>query len=445
MYHSHTVLWGKRLAICFFIGMLLAAGWSSGSKSSFALERDMELLDQDKQAASNKKRSADGPWAAFVRQGQLWINIAGKETRLIRESTVSRPRWSHDGSQIAYTLHDKECWVYQLHTKRALKLSDDARSYQWSPTKNVLAVQEGKLLNLYDGTSNGDSVQLKPVISGVGNYSWQPGGERFLVSSQAALLPSGWTQVQLYSVPEDAKMDSGKVQLLYTLPAQEDDFFAVGTSIFKWSPDQEWVAFYAVPTASLSADGNTLCMLSRDGKRFYTLNMMLKEPNWFQWSRAKTPLQLANIAGGGRMTVENKHLVVNTAPASQGKNNTPEGYADRDLAWVDDSRIVVSRSKETEWSEDESKRPLPRLVIQNMDGPMSHALTSPPSGWGDFYPYVDDAWDRLTWVRTDRKQAQVWESEVAGTHHRLMIRQLDVPESYYERWDWSEVLDWHST
>lgn len=392
-------------------------------------------------AGTRSNRNGQEPWAAFIRQGELWVKINGQESRLIREKSVARPRWSADGTMLAYTLREKECWIYQLKSKRALKLSDQSQSYQWSPARNELAIQEGKLLSVYDGSMIEDSVQLKPVISGVGNYSWKPDGRGFLISTQAELLPSGWTQVQLYDVPADAELQPSKVKLLFTLPAQDEEFFAIGTSPFKWSSNQQWISFVATPTASLSADGNTLCMLSRDGKRFYTLDSMLNAFNWFKW--APSTERLANIAGSGRMATLNKKLAIHTAPVSDSKVLTPAGFADRDLAWIDNDRLVVARSKEEAWNEDEGKRPMPKLMEQGIAGQNARTLSDPPPKWGDFFPYVNPDATKLTWIRTDRKRADVWIRELAEGPAKVFIKHIDMPASYYDRWDWSDVLSWY--
>ena len=68
------------------------------------------------------------------------------------------------------------------------------------------------------------NTDFENVSAGVGDYAWYPDGEKFLVSSEAYLLPTGWTGAQLYEVQKDAHMNPHKMKHLYALPNEHDDF-----------------------------------------------------------------------------------------------------------------------------------------------------------------------------------------------------------------------------
>lgn len=178
----------------------------------------------------------------------------------------------------------------------------------------------------------------------MGDYAWYPDGKNFLVSSEAHLFPTGWTGAQLYEVQKDAHMNPHKMKHLYALPNEHDDFLALVASGFKWSPDQKWISFLAVPTASWSADSNTLCLVRADGSRFEIVDQMLLNTEWFKWAPSKNIL--AYIEGSGRVALENKHLKIKELPALQQQTFTPKGYVDWDFTWKNDNVIIVSRAKE---------------------------------------------------------------------------------------------------
>ncbi|NOV01068.1 TolB family protein [Paenibacillus planticolens] len=377
--------------------------------------------------------------AAFVRGDNLWLKKDGQEMRLTESKKVSSPKWSSDGKFIAYSLGEgqHEIWVYSLETKQHYLVYPGGDRFWWSPTKNYLAFKLDGVLN----TAKVDRDKVEPfknVALGVDNYSWLPDGSGFLVSSPAQLRPSGWTNVELYTVPADANMDRSKIKPFYTLPSESSRFFAVGTSLFKWSNDKKWISFTANPTASLSADGNVLCVLSSDGNHFQQLDNMLHYPQWFGWAPVKS--RLAYIEGEGRMAVQNKHLKLKDLPAMKPASYTPQGYADRDFTWENDRMIIVSRSKElsgdTVW-------PLPALFQVSISNKEQKQLTNPPEKNGDFGPYMLRKNNRLTWIRSDGKHADVWSSNPDGSYAEIGIKDLDIGIPYYGWSDWSTVLAWY--
>ncbi|MZQ82229.1 translocation protein TolB [Paenibacillus sp. 5J-6] len=379
--------------------------------------------------------------AAFVRGGDLWIKKEDKELQITLNQKVSEPKWSSDGKFIAYSLalgeQQHEIWVYSLEMKKHNRVYPGGDNFQWAPGRNDLAFKIDGVLNIARVTR--EKVEpFKNVTLGVDNYSWLPDGSGFLVSSPAQLRPSGWTNVELYMVPSDAKMDPAKSKHFYTLPTESPSFFAVGTSIFKWSNDKKWISFTANPTASLSADGNALCVLSADGNQFQQMENMLHYPQWFAWSPTKA--RLAYIAGEGRMAVQNKHLKLKDLPAMKPASFTPLGFADRDFTWENDRMIIVSRSKE---SKEDGDWPLPALYQVSISNKEQRQLTHPPEQSGDFGPYILRKSNKLTWIRSDGKHAEVWNSNPDGSYAEICISQLDVGVPYYGWSNWSTVLAWY--
>ncbi|EMA6341735.1 PD40 domain-containing protein [Bacillus cytotoxicus] len=375
---------------------------------------------------------------AFIRDHNLWVKINGKETQVTNGEYITKPKWSHDGRWIAYA-KGKEQNLLELYRikdgKKIVPSQTEARNYQWSPTDNIIAFKFTKTLNIFDAEKK--NATFENVSSGTGDYAWYPDGKRFLVSSEAQLLPTGWTGAQLYKVQKEAQLNPKKIKHLYSLPSMQEDFFAYVASKFTWSPNRKWIAFLAVPTASWSADSNTLCLLKADGRDFTKIDQMLLNSSWIQWAPSKNTL--AYIEGSGRFAVKNKHLKVKELPALQQETFTPKGYVDWDFTWHNNELITLSRAKEMNWENEEEKRALPSLYQVNIETNQQRQITIPPQKYGDYHPvYIRN--HKLTWMRSNRKKAEMWLANEDGSAAKKWVKNIDVPQSYYEKWDWEEVI-----
>ena len=376
---------------------------------------------------------------AFIRHHNLWIKVDGKEKQLTKGENITGPKWSHDGEWLAYVKGKKQniLELYRLKDgKKVTPFHSEASNYQWSPTENIIAFIFTGTLNTFDVEKK--NTDFENVSAGVGDYAWYPDGKKFFVSSEAHLLPTGWTGAQLYEVQKDAHMNPHKMKHLYALPNEHDDFLALVASGFQWSPDQKWISFLAVPTASWSADSNTLCLVRADGSRFEKVDQMLVNTQWFKWAPANNIL--AYIEGSGRVALENKHLKVKELPALQQNTFTPKGYVDWDFTWKNDNVIIVSRAKEAGIETPPEKRPLPSLYEIDSTSDEQHRITKPPHRQGDYHPLFMNKSNQLIWIRSDRKKADVWLAHKDGKHEMKWIENIDVPEWYYEKWNWENVI-----
>ncbi|MEC2917784.1 eIF2A-related protein [Bacillus tropicus] len=376
---------------------------------------------------------------AFIRHHDLWIKVDGKEKQLTKGEYITGPKWSHDGEWLAYVKGKKQgsLELYRLKDgKKVTPFHSEASNYQWSPTENIIAFIFTGTLHTFDVEKK--NTDFEDVSAGVGDYAWYPDGKKFFVSSEAHLLPTGWTGAQLYEVQKDAHMNPHKMQHLYALPNEHDDFLALVASGFQWSPDQKWISFLAVPTASWSADSNTLCLVRADGSRFEKIDQMLLNTQWFKWAPANNIL--AYIEGSGRVALENKHLKVKELPALQQNTFTPKGYVDWDFTWKNDNVIIVSRAKEAGIETPPEKRPLPSLYEIDRTSDKQYQITKPPHKQGDYHPIFMKKSNQLIWVRSDRKKANVWIVNSDGKQEKKWIENIDVPEWYYEKWNWENVI-----
>lgn len=376
---------------------------------------------------------------AFIRHHNLWIKVDGKEKRLTKGENITGPKWSHDGEWLAYVKGEKQniLELYRLKDgKKVTPFYSEASNYQWSPTENIIAFIFTGTLNTFDVEKK--NADFENVSAGVGDYAWYPDGKNFLVSSEAHLLPTGWTGAQLYEVQKDAHMNPHKMKHLYALPNEHDDFLALVASGFKWSPDQKWISFLAVPTASWSADSNTLCLVRADGSRFEIVDQMLLNTEWFKWAPSKNIL--AYIEGSGRVALENKHLKIKELPVLQRQTFTPKGYVDWDFTWKNNNVIIVSRAKEGGFETLPEKRPFPSLYEINSTSDKQYQITKSSNKQGDYHPIFMKKSNQLIWIRSDRKKADIWIAHSDGKHEKKWIENVDVPEWHYEKWNWENVI-----
>lgn len=372
--------------------------------------------------------------AAFIRNDELLLKIRDKEIKITDADYVRYPKWSYDGSWVAYLKGAKEgdifdLWLYNLKTNTHVKVKENVETnFQWSPSENIISFQVAKNLFVLN------TVQLSritPVAENIENFSWLPAGNGLLISTKRNLkLNSDIILSKLIL----RKNEKPVINHFYTIKVDKKEIL-VSTSEFKWSNDKKWISFLIVPTASLSADGNTLAVLSTNGKTFNRVDEMLNEEAWFQWAPFNS--LLGYISGTRREATITKKLKVLNSPSMENSKYTPIGYVDRDLTWQNNRTIYVSRSKESgEGALD--RRPLPSLYKVSLSDNKQIQVTAPPRMYGDFRPQIVK--NNLIWIRTDRKNANVLLSPTYKMNERVWINNISLGSSYYEKWSWDEVF-----
>ena len=383
--------------------------------------------------------SAEAPLtAAFIRDHQLWIKDGDKEMQLTKDRYVYSPKWSYDGRFIAYIDGDEhgeksDLFIYDTKNKESYQpyLRVVTSDFKWSPIKNQLAYNEQGLLNVTK-IKNGRPQGFENVSLGVSGFEWFPNGKEFIVSSQSCLLPTGWGPVPLYRIPVDANLNEDKMKHFYTIQTKEPDLFAITADYFKWSSDGKWVSFLAVPTASWSADSNTLCVLSSQGKHFQAVGKMLEYKDWMKW--APSVNQLAYISGEGRFFVENKKTTIADMPASnQQKVFTPEGYVDLDLQWYSKDKVIVARSKENkQWQEGPVPAMFTALYAIHIRTEEQKQITFPKNNELDKEPQVVSSY--LTWFRKkDREhKGDVWVKYGLDGQEHIWLKNVDSAPVFFK-------------
>ncbi|MCM3717563.1 TolB family protein [Fictibacillus phosphorivorans] len=384
-------------------------------------------------------KAAEGK-AAFIREDGLWLKDGDVERRLVEGKKLTHPKFSSDAMYISYLVGEggtKELWVYNRVTRLKRKVfTGEVLMPRWSPEGQKLAWKSGKVLNVIDVSK--PTATFENVILGAGNYSWTPDSKGFVVSSSANLQPDGWTSVQIFLVPADAKGDLKKVKKITTLPPMSEFFFAIGTTTFKWGMKNKVFAFVACPTASLSADSNTLMVVSKNGSTTKIIGNMLNNPNWFHWS--PNTERLAYIKGIGRLVSENKRLTIWDSRSGKEVDLGFQGYADGDFTWRNNREIIVSRQIEWGWEVPVEKRSKPFLALVDTTTRNAKRLTWPEVGARDEFPKTLPN-QEVVWVRSfeNSTQSKVMKKSNPASKETVWIDKLARPsEEYY---GWPSVLD----
>lgn len=375
--------------------------------------------------------------AAFIRDHQLWIVEEDQETQLTTAQFVSSPKWSHDGRFIAYLNSDENnehtyLFIYDRKNNKSYQPypAIETRNFQWSPVSNQLAYNVNGVLNVTK-TENGRPEGFQNVALGVSNFAWFPNGKEFIVSTQSNLLPTGWEPVQLFYIPVDANLDERKIKALYTLPPNSNDIFAIDAEYFKWSSDGKWVSFLATPTASLSNDSNTLCVLSEKGTHFQVIGKMLWYKDWMKWAPSNN--QIAYISGEGRFLVENKKTAVADIPIlKQQKEYTPKGYVDLDLDWLSSDEVIVARAKENkEWKEGPVPTMYTSLYAINIKTGAQKQITFPKKEEIDLNPQFVDQY--ITWYRKNETEnkGEVWIKKGVDGREQKWLKNMDTVPVFF--------------
>ncbi|MCA0147278.1 hypothetical protein LCD52_00595 [Rossellomorea vietnamensis] len=373
--------------------------------------------------------------AAFIREGNVWTLVDGKETQVTNTGNIhSEPKWSTDGTLLAYQAEtsaggQSELWIYNFATREKKKISYNGHVPKWAPHKNHLAYINNGILDISDLN------RFYNIATGVSDFTWLPDGSGFLLSSSGTLNPDGWSSASLFTKKvgdnyEDIVLFGG-VEPFFTLPKEigtneQNKLIAVNAEELTYSPSGKWISFVVSPTASWSMDSDMVCVIDSLGKNFEVLDEMILQVGQPKWSPSTDTL--AYIAGGGRIVFgfKNKDLKVKEMPASG--TYTPADYADLDFDWMTDNSLVVSRIKEQEWTNDFSKHPLPALYTLNIDSTKQTKITSPPKGYGDYAPQYIPSIEKLVWLRgkslTDTKR-DLWIGNADGTDAMEWVRDIE--------------------
>ncbi|MFL6555557.1 MAG: TolB domain-containing protein, partial [Bacillus sp. (in: firmicutes)] len=109
---------------------------------------------------------------------------------------------------------------------------------------------------------------------------------------------------------------------------------------------------------------------------------------------------------------KNKDMKVTDLPAFKSISLTPAHFADLGFTWKDDYTLIVSRVKESEWSNEAKQRPDPSLFTIKIGEQAQTQISFPSKSYGDYRPIFLPSTNKLTWLR---------KKDLAGTQRNLWI------------------------
>jgi dipeptidyl aminopeptidase/acylaminoacyl peptidase len=175
-------------------------------------------------------------------QVQLWtVNADGrspkKQTQL--KGYAARPRWSHDGKQIAF-----------LYVENA---GGGGPLFAAPPTTGVIdtAIHNQRIAVLELAT--GKVRQVSPPELHVYDYDWSPDDKTFVTSAAPGPGDNNWWIAQIYTID----IARGSAVSIYKPSLQ--------VAMPRWSPDGRSVAFIEGLMSDEGSHGGDLCTIAADG------------------------------------------------------------------------------------------------------------------------------------------------------------------------------------
>ncbi|UFJ42691.1 hypothetical protein LOK74_09440 [Brevibacillus humidisoli] len=356
--------------------------------------------------------SLDGQWFAFLFEPQSgpehrkYLHLVNSDgSQLVEvdpQSVNSRPAWSPVDNRIIYqSAADGE------HTEESAKM--------------VTVADDGSLQ--YE--------VLLPAGDKVVEMAWAPDGKQIAISQPRTEEKP--LQIGLLSL-------DGKLRDLYTdaSPVNMDDIYVRQAAGLTWSPNGEYMAFFALPnSASITADGVEIRLLHLATGETTSLGDGLAYPEWFAWSADSS--QLAFIGGGGREATINKHLRLFDTHKGELINLSQAGFVDTaPIPLGDDGGFLFVRGQERHWGDlaepDGLYVPGQRIWQQSMDGAQT-VLTEGTADTADYGPLLSPDGKQLLYLRLAAPhKGSIYLKQLAEGTERELIRGISGSPGYYSNY-----------
>jgi len=213
-------------------------------------------------------------------QRQLWtVNANGSGAKKITNLNgyAARPRWSHDGKQIAF-----------LHIEGA---GGGGPLVAAPATTGVIdtAIHNQRIAVL--DVTNGELRQVSPPDLHIYDYDWSPDDKMFVVTAAPGPGDNNWWIAQIYTI-EIAK---GEARSIYK------PWFQV--AVPRWSPDGKSIAFIEGLMSDEGFHGGDLFTMSADGRDVTNRTSSRKASiNSFFWQAAGRILLVEYVGGGSAIS-----------------------------------------------------------------------------------------------------------------------------------------------
>src|SRR5438477_32788 len=218
---------------------------TSGNSSAAVvnLEAAAERLDADPAWSPDSKTVAFFSTAGEKDQRQLWtVSGDGSNPRKLThlKGYAARPRWSHDGKQIAFFYIEEASGGGPLMA---------------APTNTGVidtAIHNQRIAILDLATEK--LQQVSPPNLHIYNYDWSPDDQKFVVTAAPGPGDNNWWIAQIYAID----IAKGKATSIYKPSLQ--------VAVTRWSPDGKSIAFIEGLMSDEGFHGGDLFTIAADGR-----------------------------------------------------------------------------------------------------------------------------------------------------------------------------------
>jgi dipeptidyl aminopeptidase/acylaminoacyl peptidase len=218
--------------------------------------------------------------AGEQQQRQLWtVNADGSDPQKLTNlhGYAGRPRWSHDGKQIAFLYIEGAGGGGPLMAApRTTGVIDTAIHNQRIA---VVEIASGKLR------------QVSPAEIHVYDYDWSPDDEMFVATAAPGPGDNNWWIAKIYAVD----IATGEAKSIYKPSLQ--------VAVARWSPDGKSIAFVEGLMSDEGFHGGDLFTMSADGRDVQNRTQGRKASvNSFFWLAPDRILLIEYVGGGGAIS-----------------------------------------------------------------------------------------------------------------------------------------------
>jgi len=235
-----------------------------------------ERTDFDPEWSPDSKRLAVFSGAGQKEQRQLWIvNTDGSDPKKITDlkGYAARPRWSHDGKQIAFLFVEGAGGGGPLMAATAATGVIDRAIHNKRIT--VLDIASGKLH------------QVSPENLHIYDFDWSPDDQAFVATAAPGPGDNNWWIAQIYRID----IGNGTATSIYKPSLQ--------VAVPRWTPDGKSIAFIEGLMSDEGFHGGDLFTMTADGRDVANRTANRKTSvNSFFW-HAPDHILLIEYVGGG--------------------------------------------------------------------------------------------------------------------------------------------------
>src|SRR5947207_4013438 len=255
---------------------------TSGNSSSTLvnLEAAAERIDADPAWSPDSKTVALLSTAGEKEQRQLWsVNADGSNPRKLSQlkGYAARPRWSHDGKQIAFLYIEDAGGGGPLMAAPANTGVIDTAIHNQRIA--VLDFPTGKLR------------RVSPANLHIYDYDWSPDDKKFVATAAPGPGDNNWWIAQIYAID----IAKGEATSIYKPSLQ--------VAVPRWSPDGKSMAFIEGLMSDEGFHGGDLFTITADGRDVVNRTSSRKASvNSFFWQTPDRILLVEYVGGGSAMS-----------------------------------------------------------------------------------------------------------------------------------------------